>query len=262
MIQAPFLDFLINIPLLFQNNDNFRIKSLMKKKQENIFIDQEADAWFERNSTKVTKPVSINDMVIEGILSINLPKSGSFIDLGGGVGAVSARITKLYPKWSGTVLEPSKKAIKHGSKIFPWINFISGSISKKKDMPKKVYDMAIISMVFTWIDRNLLTQAVANIDNLVRPGGYIIIKDFYTPNPKVNNYHHAEGVLTYKQDYPLLFTSTNLYTELLKVKKKIKTHTSFDETDIYDQWMMTSILQKDMLGRYKNFTKEKNKFKI
>lgn len=222
----------------------------MKKNQEDIFINQESDAWFDRNSSKIVEPVSTDHNVIKAVLSINLPKSGSFIDLGGGVGSVSARIKKLFPDWKGTVLEPSQKARNHGSKIFPLIDFAPGSLAKKEDMPIKDYDLVIISMVLTWIDRTLLTQAIANIDNLVKPGGHIIIQDFYTPFPRANNYHHTEGVLTYKQDYPLLFTSTNLYTEILKDQKYVS-HSTYDESDPYDCCLMTSVLRKDLFERYR-----------
>ena len=159
----------------------------MKSDQENIFIKQEADAYFERNYATEIKHESPDHSVIKMVKMINLPKKSCFIDLGGGAGTVSAGITKLYPDWNGTVVEPSKKAIKAGSVNFPWLNFISGSLTKKNDIPDKVYDLAIISMVFSWIDRSLLSQAIANIDNLVKPNGYIIIRDFYAPYPRVNN---------------------------------------------------------------------------
>lgn len=226
-----------------------------KNSQEYIFIKREADAFYERNFSKLSVPVSQNHNVIKSIKNITLPKSASFIDLGGGSGAVAAGIKKSQPSWKATVLEPSKKAIKLGSKIFPWIDFVNGSLTQKKDMPKRTYDLAIISMVFSWIDRSLLSQAIANVDNLVKPEGYILIHDFYTPFPHANNYHHKEGLFTYKQDYALPFLSLNTYTEVCRNLGK-DANSSFDKDDHYDATTMVAVLQKDLSNRYsRNYKK-------
>ena len=222
----------------------------MNNNQEDIFINHEADAWFDRNISTVLEPVSIDHNVIHGMISANIPKSGCFIDLGGGAGQVAAGITKLYSNWKGSVLEPSNKAIKAGSKVFPWIDFKCGSLTKEKNLPDEVYDLAIISMVFSWIDRNLLSKAIANVDNLVKPGGYIIIQDFYAPFPRANNYQYDDKLFTYKQDYSLPFIALNIYTELYRKSGPV-THTSCDKNDMFDTWLMTTVLKKDLLGRYK-----------
>lgn len=221
-----------------------------KKNQEDIFMKKESDAWFERNISKIIQPAEPDHNVIKMIKLINLPKSTKFIDLGGSTGKVSAGILNLFPSWKGTVLEPSQKAIKKGSKLFPKIKFINGSLTKKKDMPKKVYDLAIICMVFSWIDRGLLSQAIANIDYLIKPGGYIIIRDFFSPHPRANKYHHSKGLFTYKQDYSLPFLSMNIYTELFKNSAPVM-NSNQDNKDPYNFWTMNSILQKDLFGRYR-----------
>ena len=227
----------------------------IKISQEDTFIKHEADAFAERNFSRLSVPIPQSHNVIKSIKNIKLSKSATFIDLGGGSGAVTAGIKKLQPSWKGTVLEPSKKATKLGSKIFPWINFVNGSLTKKKDMPKKTYDLAIISNVFCWIDRSLLSQAIANIDNLVKPSGYILIHDFYTPFPRANSYHHKEGLFTYKQDYTLPFLSLNTYTEVHRNLGKTA-NSSFDKDDQYDATTMVAVLQKDLSNRYlRNYKK-------
>ena len=221
----------------------------MKNKQENIFLKNEADAFYERNYVDICKPASHNHSVLKAIKSSKICKNGKFIDLGGGMGIIAAGISNLYPELKGTVLEPSKKAIKAGSKIFKTTNFICGSLTQKNDMPNKIYDFAVISMVFSWIDRGLLSQAIANADSLVKPGGHIIIYDFYTPFPRANNYHHREGLFTYKQDYTLPFISLNIYTEIYRNLDKVA-NSCFDKDDPYDSVTMISILKKDLSSRY------------
>ena len=137
------------------------------------------------------KAASDEHKIIQLINLSNLPSSGNLIDLGGAAGYALWNNKKL-PSWKATVLEPSQKAVNAGSKIFPWIDFIRGSVAKKNDMPNKVFDLAIISGVFCWIDRSLLSQAIANIDSLIKPNGHIIISDFYTPFPRANDYHQDD----------------------------------------------------------------------
>ena len=112
------------------------------------------------------------------------------------------------------------------------------------------FDLAVISGVFCWVDRSLLSQAIANIDSLVKPSGHIIINDFYTPFSRANDYHYEDGIFTYKQDYSLPFKSLNIYTEIYRNSGPVK-HSNFDNIDPYDVWWLTSVLQKDLLGRYK-----------
>lgn len=223
----------------------------MKNIQEEAFVNTEADAWYERNKSTIMEPVSKNHKVIKAISGSCIPNTGCFIDLGGGSGKVAAGIINFYPEWQGTVLEPSKKAIEAGSRSFPALKFICGSLTQSRDMPNQLYDLAIICGVFTWIERGLLSQAIANIDKLVKPSGYIIISDFYTPFPRANEYHYKEGLFTFKQDYCLPFLALNTYTEIYRTSQPMRNHTRFDEDDLYDAWWMTSVLQKDLMGRYR-----------
>ena len=94
------------------------------------------------------------------------------------------------------------------------------------------------------------SQAIANIDNLVKPNGYIIIRDFYAPYPRANNYHHKNGLFTYKQDYTLPFKALNIYTELYKQSGHTSHSSDYDENDPYDLWTTNSILRKDLTGKY------------
>ena len=222
----------------------------MKKNQENVFIEGQSDAWFDRNFKNGIKALPEEHRIIRLVKSLDLPSSGNLIDVGGAAGSVAAGIIKVCPGWKATVLEPSQKAVKAGSKIFPWIDFIQGSIAKKNDMPNKAFDIALVSGVLCVIDRSLLSQAIANIDSLIKPNGHIIIYDFYTPFPRANDYHHQDGIFTYKQDYSLPFKSLNIYTEIYRNSGPVK-HSNFDNVDPYDVWTLISVLQKDLMGRYR-----------
>ena len=82
---------------------------------------------------------------------------------------------------------------------------------------KRQFDIVLVPYVFHWIDRNLLLQAVANIDRHIKPGGYLIIEDFYQDDFKKVKFHHTDEELwTYKQNYGALFTHSGSYQLLEK----------------------------------------------
>ena len=222
----------------------------MKETQDEIYSKYEADNWYERNLSKDVKPVSDDNNIIKAIKLGNLPEEGRFIDLGGGAGSIAAGIVNLLPKWKGTVLELSNKAVNKGSKLFPKLSFINGSLTRYEDMKDKIFDLAVVSMVLSSIDRQFLSLALANIDLIVKPGGFIIIQDFYTPIPKANKSSHKEGVFVFKQDYVATFLALNTYTEIYKMQGPMQ-HTVFDNNDPYDVWVSTTVLKKELLNRYR-----------
>jgi SAM-dependent methyltransferase len=159
----------------------------------------------------------------------------------------------MFPTLSATVLEHSNKAVISGKRAFPQIEFVCGSLSQKQDMPLEQYDLVIVAGVFTLIDRSCLSQAVANADQLLKNGGYIVVSDFYTPYPRANTYHHRPELLTFKQDYTAPFRALNIFTEVYMRASPLSEDTgllSFDARDPYDVWWMTSVLKKDIKHRY------------
>lgn len=223
--------------------------------QETAFIQSEADAWFERNSDNLLIPVDSNHHVIRAINRLSLPENGEFADLGGGSGKVSARVLNMFPNWRGHVLEPSGKAVQQGQEAFPALRFYQGSITRPSDMPNSLFDLVIVCGVFTWVDRCLLSQAVANVDSLIKQGGYLVVSDFDPAYPRANPYHHRSGLFTYKQDYSLPFLALNTYSLVLRESLSLSEHTGCDPEDPYDTQWMTAVLRKDLQGRY--FSKAK-----
>jgi hypothetical protein len=77
-----------------------------------------------------------------------------------------------------------------------------------------------------------------------------VISDFDSPIPRANPYKHHEGLLTFKQDYAGIFGALGTYTLLSRESSSLVDHTRSDECDSYDQQGVTSILRKDLTGRY------------
>jgi hypothetical protein len=51
--------------------------------QEKIFLEQEANAWFRRNTSANIAPAPLEHRVIQSFSSVPIPASGVLLDIGG-----------------------------------------------------------------------------------------------------------------------------------------------------------------------------------
>jgi hypothetical protein len=85
---------------------------------------------------------------------------------------------------------------------------------------------------------------------LVADGGLLLICDFSSPYQKANKYHHRDGLFTYKQNYAHIFTALGVYTTLYHCEEDLDGHNAFDGSSSYEAWGSTTVLKKDLSGRY------------
>ena len=181
--------------------------------QDDVFKKEEADRWFERNKGGL-KPKE--DLILRIIREYNLiNKSSKVLEVGSSNGY---RLAKIHEEFRSEVhaIEPSKEAVKDGKSRWSFITFYQNTLAEF-DERKYVsgFDLIIVNSVLHWIDRSTLLLSVAKIDTMLKWGGYLILGDFQSHIPIKRKYHHKEGLYTYKQCYRDIFTSTNLYMELM-----------------------------------------------
>ncbi len=181
----------------------------MKKKQNEIFLDFEADNYYSRTIDRKLKKNYKNDFPIR-LLEIYKIKPKKVLEIGCDIGG---RLNYINEKYGSQCygIEPSNKAVEDGNLRFKNIKIVRGVFS---DIPfDEKFDLIIISFVFHWIDRALLAKCVSEVERLLKSEGFLIIGDFYPDNPKKFKYHHLpkEDIWTYKQDYSKIFLSLNQY---------------------------------------------------
>jgi SAM-dependent methyltransferase len=217
--------------------------------QERAFLDGEADAWMRRNSASLSA-ASPDDPILAALGELTLNERGALLDVGGASGRIAAGFLRDHPEWSVRVVEPSGEAIAAGRKLFEGVMFDQGSITNPLPAPSDGthYDVVVISGVLCWVERALLSRAIANSDAALSDGGLLVIADFDPPAPRANPYHHAPGIFTYKQDYAQSFLSLGIYH--LEYRRTVAHGSGSNPGDPYDRHWMTAVLRKDLHGRY------------
>ena len=181
--------------------------------QENYFAGVGGDAYFRRNlagqqserelpglSTKIT------DWALER------ESAGSICVFGGTSGAEAAFFSSALIDWRVVNVDISQDAIDHGRNIFPYLEHIVTSLTAP-ELAKAIgtFDCVLLTGILCWLDRFLLSRAILNIDEVLKPGGLLAIYDFFPTSPRVNPISHADGVFTYKQDYSRIFDELGIF---------------------------------------------------
>lgn len=205
-----------------------------QRTQDLIFKKTEGDNYYKRNREKLLFFDLKKDWPLQLLKKLNF-KPEKVLEVGASNGWRAAAIERIYGS-KCVAIDPSKKAISEGKKIYPKISFHRGLMSNLPIKKNETFDMVIVSLVFHWIDRTTLMQSIAEIDRVLKNGGYLIISDFFPDKPITVPYHHLPNkkIFTYKLDYANIFLSTNLYRIIDRV--------IFDHND----WLQKSkILSKE-----------------
>lgn len=178
--------------------------------QNDIFERSEGDAWFMRNADYLSE-VKHSDLPLSYCIELaKVTPLERVIELGCSNGyRLDAIRSVLGVACEG--VDISSAAISDGRQRFPGINLSQADLIATKIATPA--DVVIVNFVLHWVDRQLLSATVAEIDRLVSENGCLILGDFLPDYPCKTHYHHRDDVAlyTYKQDYTKLFLSLGTY---------------------------------------------------
>jgi SAM-dependent methyltransferase len=177
--------------------------------QDNVFLQSEGDRWFARNQNALAVFDAESDLAIK-LMALYGLRPDSALEIGAANGF---RLAEIHRRSGARVVavEPSTRAIAEGQNHFPFVTFVRGLAHS---IPLHEYfDVVIVNFVLHWVDRTKLVQSIAEIDRMVKDGGFLIIGDFYPTNRLQVRYHHlpTEDLQTFKQDYAQPFLASGLY---------------------------------------------------
>jgi SAM-dependent methyltransferase len=211
--------------------------------QREVFLNGEADAWFERNRVAAgSGPVS----VVDARIAAHLEGASSILEVGCADGRRLATLASLRPELSRIAgVDPSAAAITDGHANWPHIDLRVGSAD---ELPfDEQFDVVVLGFFLYLCDRSLLPRIVAEVDRVLADGGALAIIDFDPPNPRRRRYRHHDGVWSFKMDYSVPFLAFPSYVQ---VEKHSFSHTSDGWVADETERVALHVLRKQLDGGY------------
>lgn len=218
--------------------------------QKKIFLESEGDAYFERNRHKLenhkygpTDPIIASIIKCQKVIQVQSPeKKSMLLEVGCGAGGRLQWIEQnLGIKCHG--IEPSLKAV--GAAKKKKVTAIRGTaeILPHKD---ETFDYLVFGFCLYLCDPSDLFQIAKEGNRVLKPRGWIVIHDFFSPTPTERPYHHRAGIVSYKMDFRKLFEWHPSYTCFFH---ELCHHDKSEFTDEAGEWVATSILRKKHLHK-------------
>jgi ubiquinone/menaquinone biosynthesis C-methylase UbiE len=140
-------------------------------------------------------------------------------------------------------IEPSNLAVKDGKSQGLKLTQGTAEILPYSD---KKFDIVIMGFCLYLCDRNDLFKIASEVDRVLKNKSYLIILDFFSKNPRFNNYIHMDGIRSHKMDYTSIFSWNPSYTVL---SKEVRDYHSlgFPYTDIEDDFVSLALISKNFV---------------
>ena len=210
------------------------------KKQKKIFTDSEGDQWFLRNYKGLK---SKSDFIDVNTIIQFIEKDFKVLEIGCSYGKKLEEIRKIGDDLNLSLygIDPSKKSINEGKKLFKKVNLDFGT-SDNLIYDDNFFDLVILGFCLYLVDRELIYKTISEIDRVLKSGGILVITDFEPTYPYKKKYHHLDGLYTFKNNYSNFFIGGGHYS-LLKKEHFSLSGNSFEK--IIDERVSTSVLYKE-----------------
>lgn len=215
----------------------------MKKKQKDLFLESEGDAWFERNHMAVQeRDFGRDDPIVQAVttcLNSHAWKVDGvkLLEVGCGEGKrLQWMAENLGLQCYG--VEPSEKAVAHASTKV--VKVVQGT-ADQLDFESQTFDFVVFGFCLYLCDRDDLFQIAREAHRVLKPNGWLVIHDFFAETPRFREYHHLPGILSYKMDYRRLF---DWHPDYACYSHVIGAHSANAYTDDQGEWVATSIIRK------------------
>ena len=182
---------------------------MYKTQQEKFWQGNFGDEYINRNKNKFL--IKNNFFLFKKIFS-KLFRIKSLIEFGPNIGLNIIALKKIFKLKFITAVEINKKAclkIKDIQKL----NVINNSIINF--LPKKKHDLVLVKGVLIHINPNKLKKVYKTIYKSCKTSGYILIAEYYSPQPTMMIYRGKRNKL-FKRDFAGEFVSLFKKTKIIK----------------------------------------------
>lgn len=213
-----------------------------KVRQREIFLDSEADAWFDRNHKALTRRRYEEDPLCASVVEIYPMLQGEgkppvILEIGCGEGR---RLAWIASRLGGQVagIDPSAKAVAEACAM--GIDARQGT-AEMLPWQDASFDIVIFGFCLYLCDPEDLFRIAAEADRVLKPESWLLIQDFHATSHTRRAYHHRPGIYSTKMDYRRLFDWHPAYT---CYSHRVTAHGLSEFTDDAQEWVATSILRK------------------
>ncbi len=208
--------------------------------QKDAFLSGEGDAWFERNAGSAERQIPASDPLLR-VLQDLIPESGGqrlrVLEVGCGDGArLHWLAANRNCECSG--VDPSPRAVE--AMRSRGLDAVCGT-ADRLEFGDASFDIVAFGFCLYLCDREDLFRIAAEADRVLRAPGWLVIYDFHASHPTRRDYHHLEGLYSYKMDYSALFT---WHPDYSMYGQKVFHHGSGAYTDDASEWVATTVLRK------------------
>lgn len=224
-----------------------------------VFMQGEGDAYFDRNYQKKSN-ASIGTKFLAEFLKKkpNIPTDGlkNVLEIGCSDGKNLIYLTQNF-SLKGFGIEPSEKAIDYGkdvlrSKGILNVELLQGT-SDELPFEDNSMDFVMLGFCMVWVDRRYVLKTIAEVDRVLKRGGFLLIEDFDVPYPVQRPYKHNVNGRTYKCDYTSFFLGDPSYS---LIEKKSYSHVANAFDPNVQERISSCILYKEMLEDVYQFANE------
>jgi ubiquinone/menaquinone biosynthesis C-methylase UbiE len=167
--------------------------------QRDTFLQEEGDAWYERNSHSA----GIVPLLFVKEFSKIHPVPQRILEIGCSFGE---NLRALHTSYGCAVygIDPSAKAVEAGRVQAPHLQLTVGT-ADSLPYNDQFFDCVIFGFCLYLCDRELLFKIAGEADRVLHAPGHLLIMDFFPPYPYRNTYTHKSGVFSYKMNYSSMF---------------------------------------------------------
>lgn len=215
----------------------------IETKQKNIFLQSEADAWYERNKEACAKQDFSKDPIATAVLEVNRIRQSKdslrVLEVGCGEGLRLAWLTQ-HIAIEAYGIEPSGKAVAQA--IQNGVKAIQGT-ADSLPYDDGFFDMVIFGFCLYLCDPQDLFRIAQEADRVLKSDAWLLIHDFQAAVPTRRPYHHKDGVYSHKMDFRKLFDWHPAYT---CYDHRLGHHVTREFCDDPQEWVATSLLRKKL----------------
>jgi SAM-dependent methyltransferase len=168
----------------------------MKDAQDSVYLDREADAFFDRNS-EAADPTVLRPMKrrIADALEECGVRPRRVLEYGCHYGDLLFHLAASDAECWG--VEPSEKAVALGREAYgDAVNLAVGTMAENPVNAdprfRGYFDLVVVDDVLCWVSRETLLRSMANLDEVLADGGRVFLREFLPDRNRRNRNHHVE----------------------------------------------------------------------